>query len=71
MVMSLIERFPVAKLLEITDEEQKKEFIRLFGNYLKAHNLLISFDEFCPDDLEKLNEIRIMKEGERQDYLSW
>ena len=71
IVMALLERFPVAKLLEITDEEQKKEFIRLFGNYLKAHNLLISFDEFCPDDLEKLNEIRIMKEGERQDYLSW
>lgn len=71
IVMALLERFPVAKLLEITDEEKKKEFIRLFGNYLKAHNLLISFDEFCPDDLEKLNEIRIMKEGERQDYLSW
>ena len=71
IVMALIEKFPVATLWQITDEEQKKEFIRLFGNYLKAHNLLISFDEFCPDDLEKLNEIRIMKEGERQDYLSW
>lgn len=71
IVTALLQQFPICELSKITDEEQKKDFIRLFGNYLKAHNLLVSFDEFCPDDLAKLNEIRIIKEGERQDYLSW
>lgn len=71
IVNALLERFPIETLWEITDEDLKKEFIKLFGSYLKAHNLLLSFDEFCPDDTAQRNEIRIMKEGMRQDYLSW
>lgn len=71
IVTALLDRFPVSDIIKITDDGLKREFIRLFGSYLKAHNLLISFDDFCPDDLEKRNEVRIIKEGERQDYLSW
>ena len=71
IVKALKDKFPVGEIMNITDDEKKKEFIKLFGSYLKAHNLLIAFDDFCPDDLEKRNEVRIMQEGERQDYLSW
>ena len=71
IVRALLDKFPVGSLVNITDDEQKKEFIRLFGSYLKAHNLLIAFDDFCPDDPDKRNEVRIIQEGERQDYLSW
>ena len=71
IVKALKDKFPVGEILNITDDEKKKEFIRLFGSYLKAHNLLIAFDDFCPDDLDKRNEVRIIQEGERQDYLSW
>lgn len=71
IVKALKDKFPVGEIMNITDDEKKKEFIKLFGSYLKAHNLLIAFDDFCPDDLDKRNEVRIMQEGERQDYLSW
>ena len=71
IVKALKDKFPVGEIMNITDDEKKKEFIKLFGSYLKAHNLLIAFDDFCPDDLDKRNEVRIIQEGERQDYLSW
>lgn len=71
IVKALKDKFPVGEIMNITDDEKKKEFIKLFGSYLKAHNLLIAFDDFCPDDLDKRNEVRILQEGERQDYLSW
>lgn len=65
------EKYPVSELYSIYDDEVKKSFVRLFGLYLKAFNLLTVFDEFNPDTLDELNQIRIIKEGERQDYLSW
>ena len=71
IVKALKDKFPVGEIMNITDDEKKKEFIKLFSSYLKAHNLLIAFDDFCPDDLDKRNEVRIIQEGERQDYLSW
>ena len=71
IVQALKDRFPVGGIMNITDDEKKKEFIKLFGSYLKAHNLLIAFDDFCPDDPDKRGEVRIIGEGERQDYLSW
>jgi len=67
----LKERFPVSSLVSIIDEKLKKEFVKLFGTYLKAYNLLTSFDEFNPETIEEMNEVRIIKEGEKQDYLSW
>lgn len=65
------EQYPVDSLHSIIDEERKKQFVKAFGNYLKAYTLLTSFDEFNPDDIEDMNKVRIIKEGERQDYLSW
>ncbi len=71
IVQALKDKFPVGEIMNITDDEKKKEFIKLFGSYLKAHNLLIAFDDFCPDDPDKRGEVRIIQENERQDYLSW
>lgn len=71
IVEALIDKYPLASLPLIYDETQKKDFIRLFGDYLKAHNLLTSFDEFNKEDIDEQNRIRIIKAGERQDYISW
>ena len=71
MVALLMEKFPVDSLKDIYDMNAKKEFIRLFGAYLKMFNLLSAFDEFCPANIDELNAVRIISEGERQDYLSW
>lgn len=46
----------------IISENQKKEFIRLFGNILRLRNILSSFDEFEGKDL--------LTEREFQDYQS-
>ena len=45
-------------------EEQKKEFVRIFGGVLKLTNLLSAFDEFTA-------EKRIITEFDTQDYLTW
>lgn len=71
VVEALLDKYPISKLPSIIDEEQKKDFVRLFGNYLKAYNLLTSFDEFNPESLDELNRVRIIRAGERQDYISW
>ena len=49
--------------MDFTDE-QKKEFVKLFGGMLKMQNLLSAFDEFTP-------EKQIVSDFDRQDYLSW
>lgn len=67
----LQDRFPVGSLPFIIGEQIKKDFVRLFGSYLKAYNLLTTFDEFNPDTEEETLAVRIIAEGERQDYLSW
>lgn len=46
------------------NEEQKKEFVRLFGGYLKLRNLLSAFDEFTP-------EMQVISDFDRQDYSTW
>ena len=71
IVKMLTERFPVDKLTEVIEDKEKNEFIKLFGYYLKMYNLLTSFDEFCPSEIDKLREIRILNERARQDYMSW
>lgn len=71
IVTELKERFPVGRLSQITDIEEKKEFVRLYGNYLRAFNLLTAFDEFNSEDIDELNTVRIIKVGEKQDYTSW
>ena len=43
----------------------------MYGQLVKATNILVSFDQFNPEDRDERNAIRIIKEGERQDYQSW
>ena len=65
------ERFSISHLYEIYDMKEKKEFIGLFGHYLKLFNVLLAYDEFTPETLDEINEVRIIKEGELQDYKSF
>lgn len=44
--------------------EQKKEFVKLFGGFLKMQNLLSAFDEFS-------SEMKVISEFDRQDYTTW
>ena len=60
IVEELLERFPIGKRIE--SEEEKKEFIRLFGKFLKVRNILASFDEFEGKE--------ILSERDLQDYQS-
>nr|ELR5112936.1 type I restriction endonuclease [Providencia stuartii] len=45
IVKELKERFPNPEHIE--KEQDKKEFVRLFGEYLKAENILQNYDEFA------------------------
>lgn len=45
-------------------DEQKREFVKLFGGLLKMQNLLSAFDEFT-------EEKQIVSDGDRQDYQTW
>lgn len=49
--------------LNLVGEEEKKQFIRLFGAILRLLNILRSFDEFAGNE--------IFTEGDLQDYLSY
>ena len=49
MVEALKTLFPDPANLPLLGEDKEKEFIKLFGNYLKMENLLRSFDKFAED----------------------
>ena len=49
--------------LTFTDE-QKREFVKLFGGLLKMQNLLSAFDEFTDDK-------KVVSDFDCQDYLTW
>ena len=53
VVSELNEKFPNTD--EITEERDKKEFVKLFGEYLKIENILHNYDEFT--NLKALQEI--------------
>ncbi len=59
MVDELNERFPLTEQ-RIEGEQNKKDFIKLFGAVLRMRNLLSSFDEFEQKD--------VMTERDLQDY---
>lgn len=71
LVEQLLERFPVEQLKNIESETEQKEFIRQFGAILRAQNLLSAFDQFNPETAEEREQVQILKEGIKQDYLSW
>ena len=49
LIDKLLTEYPMDRQLE-TDED-KKEFVKLFGNILRARNILVSFDEFESQDM--------------------
>ena len=64
LVRRLLEQYPVEQIANILDEETKKNFIRLFGEFLRVRNVLSAFDDFEGDRL-------IVSESQFQDYRGW
>ena len=60
LVEKLITKFAPGELMQ--SEEEKKEFIKLYGAILKVTNILSSFDEFKNEEL--------INERDKQDYHS-
>ena len=60
LIEELQNKFPIDK--QIIGEQNKKEFIILFGNILKIKNILSAFDKFTGNE--------ILSEREYQDYQS-
>ncbi len=71
LVEQLLAQFPVAELKNIVSEAEQKEFVRQFGAILRAQNLLSAFDQFNPETAEAREQVQILPEGMKQDYLSW
>ena len=64
LIKRLLTEFPVERLANIIDTEEKKAFIRLFGEILRLRNVLSVFDEFT-------EEAKIVGEMQYQDYMGW
>ena len=60
LIKELQSKFPIGE--QIIGEQNKKEFIVLFGNILKIKNILSAFDKFAGNE--------ILSEREYQDYQS-
>jgi type I restriction enzyme R subunit len=60
LVQELQDKFPVSQ--EIVGEQEKKEFISLYGSLLRVKNILLCFDEFIG--------AQILSERDIQDYQS-
>lgn len=68
---ALLSDFPLSGLGKIIDENKKKAFVKLFSQFLRKYNLLLGFDQFHKLDIDEQNEVRIIKEGELQQYRAW
>ena len=64
MVAALKENFPLDGNLALTGEKAEKEFIRLFGTYLRMKNILDTFDQFEDDKAQYISQFT------EQDYTS-
>ena len=64
LIQRLMNDYPVEGIPNVVDMEQKKDFIRLFGEILKLRNLLSVFDEFT-------EEAKLIGEMQYQDYMGW
>lgn len=64
VVNELKERFPDVK--EITTEKDKKEFAKLFGEYLRVENILQNYDEFS--SLKALQTVDLNDPEALEDY---
>ena len=71
IVEELQEKFPNPETIE--REQDKKEFAKLFGEYLKAENILQNYDEFAGlkllQDLD-MNDLEDVAEFKAKHYLS-
>ena len=71
IVNELAERFPNPD--EIDKEEDRKEFVKLFGEYLKVENILRNFDEFSAlKDFQTLDtsDATAVEEFKQKHYLT-
>ncbi len=68
---TLLAQYPPVCLTPTVPFDEKVAFVRLFGELMKATNILVSFDQFCPEDPEERNDVRIIKPRDLQDYQSW
>ena len=64
IVQELEQRFPNPD--EIVTEADKKDFVRLFGEYLKAENILRNYDEFTA--LEAFQNLDLQNEAAREQF---
>lgn len=71
IVNRLMSQFPLNGLTDMVSEEEKKTFVRLMSQILRVQNMLSPFDQFTPEDDILRQQLQIMSDGERQDYLSW
>lgn len=60
-IKDLLERFPLSGM-PVVGESAQKAFVTLFGDILRLHNILVSFDDFIGSDP--------LTDGQRQDYIS-
>ena len=68
---ALQQEFPLGDLNPSIPFAKKVAFAKLYGELMKVTNILASFDQFCLEDAEERNAVRIVKAGDRQDYQSW
>jgi type I restriction enzyme R subunit len=78
IVEELQDKFPVGSI--IISEQDKKDFIKLYGSFLRIRNILLSFDEFISNQIlsdrdiqdyhsmyiDLYNEFRKKEEGEKE-----
>lgn len=71
VIRLLLERFPLSSLQDMKSEKEQKDFVRLMSQILRMQNLLAPFDQYTPEDDTLRQQMQIISDGERQDYLSW
>ena len=67
----MLQSFPLTGLNPSIPFAEKVAFVKLYGQLVKATNILLSFDDFNPEESAERSRIRIIAEGDRQDYQSW
>lgn len=56
IVEELTERFPVGE--RITGEQAQKDFVKLYGSFLRMRNILTTFDEFVANELLSARDVQ-------------
>ncbi len=56
IVAKLLEKFPLGQRIE--SEEAQKDFIRLYGKFLRAQNILLTFDEFAGKEILTARDVQ-------------